>query len=230
MVLTPKSTLTENEMIWYSLCIRANKWKFSYSRKITPKRLGNTEIPDTIPAWVNKVVIPDIKQYEKPLNGKMTEPLDTSTWKEFKYTDLFKIERGTIQSMSNIKAGDTPIITASTHNNGVGGFFNIKPAYQGNIITVSAIGVCGQAFYQENPCSVSVNVNVAIPKFDLNKYRALFLCTLIRLEKPRYNYGYNLSQERMRNSTIKLPVDINGDPNWQWMEEYIKSLPFSSSI
>lgn len=29
---------------------------------------------------------------------------------------------------------------------------------------------------------------------------------------------------------IKLPVNSSGKPDWQFMEEYIKSLPFSSQI
>jgi hypothetical protein len=35
---------------------------------------------------------------------------------------------------------------------------------------------------------------------------------------------------RMKESIIRLPVDINGQPDWQFMENYIKQLSFSSSI
>lgn len=34
----------------------------------------------------------------------------------------------------------------------------------------------------------------------------------------------------MPSSVIKLPIDNNGKPEWQFMEDYIKSLPYSSNL
>ena len=34
----------------------------------------------------------------------------------------------------------------------------------------------------------------------------------------------------MPSSKIKLPVTPEGNPDWQFMEDYIKSLPFSRNI
>ena len=34
----------------------------------------------------------------------------------------------------------------------------------------------------------------------------------------------------MRESLIKLPIDKIGNPDFEFMENYIKSLPFSISI
>ena len=36
--------------------------------------------------------------------------------------------------------------------------------------------------------------------------------------------------DRMQKSLIKLPVDSNGKPDWQFMEDYIKSLPYSINL
>jgi hypothetical protein len=63
----------------------------------------------------------------------------------------------------------------------------------------------------------------------MNKYVALFISTIINAEQYRYNYGRKCSQERMRKSHIKLPSK-NGIPDFEFMESYIKSLPYSSSI
>jgi len=32
------------------------------------------------------------------------------------------------------------------------------------------------------------------------------------------------------NSKIKLPVDDNGNPDWEFMEDFIKSLSYSSNL
>ncbi len=63
----------------------------------------------------------------------------------------------------------------------------------------------------------------------MNKYIALFLTTIVNLEQYRYNNGRKCSQTRMKEINIKLPAN-NGNPDWQFMEGYIKSLPYSKSL
>ena len=62
----------------------------------------------------------------------------------------------------------------------------------------------------------------------------MFLITLIHREKYRFNYGRKWDKELMESSLIKLPaVEIapnEYEPDWQFMEDYIKSLPYSSSL
>jgi hypothetical protein len=58
----------------------------------------------------------------------------------------------------------------------------------------------------------------------------MFLCPLIYKEKYRFNYGRKWDKEMMQNSKIKLPITSDGSPDWQFMENYIKSLPYSKSM
>ena len=58
----------------------------------------------------------------------------------------------------------------------------------------------------------------------------MFLITLIKKEKYRYNFGRKWGLERMNKTIIMLPVDDNNNPDWQFMEDYIKSLPYSSNL
>ena len=64
----------------------------------------------------------------------------------------------------------------------------------------------------------------------MNKYIGLFFVTLIKMEKYRYNYGRKWGIARMNASKIKLPVNKAGKPDYEFMENYIKSLPFSKHI
>lgn len=68
------------------------------------------------------------------------------------------------------------------------------------------------------------------PKFDMTAEIGLFLCTLIRKEKYRFNYGRKWHLERMKESVIRFPTTENGEPDWNFMERYIKSLSFSSQL
>lgn len=51
----------------------------------------------------------------------------------------------------------------------------------------------------------------------MNKYVAMFLVTIMNLEKYRYNYGRKCSQTRMKQISIKLPSK-KGQPDFEYME------------
>ena len=86
-------------------------------------------------------------------------------------------------------------------------------------------------FYQNEQVWVSDNANVFYLKDkQLNPYIALFLVTLLRSEQFRFSYGMTGKKERLEGFRIKLPIDKDKNPDWQFMEDYIKSLPYSSSL
>lgn len=118
------------------------------------------------------------------------------------------------------------VITQAT-NNGVEGFYDFSTE-KGNVLTVDS-AVLGYCSYQELDFSASDHVEKLIPKFKMNEYIAMFLVTIMNLERYRYNYGRKCSQTRMKAIRIKLPSE-GSEPDFNFMETYIKALPYSSSI
>jgi hypothetical protein len=49
-------------------------------------------------------------------------------------------------------------------------------------------------------------------------------------ESYRWTYGRQCRVNDTENIRIKLPVTPEGTPDWQFMENYIKSLPYSKNI
>jgi len=102
-----------------------------------------------------------------------------------------------------------------------------------NFISIVSIGEGGKAFYQPERCACFTRVKSLIPKDDFsenfNKYIFQFFVTLLDLERYRYGYGRVLSKERLSETEIFVPT-INNNPDWNFMENFIKSLPYSSSI
>ena len=157
-------------------------------------------------------------------------------WKLFKYPEVFDVIKGYYNNRPEIDKNGLPFISATENNNGITDFVvreGVK-IFPDKSITVSNDGSVGNAFYQEKEftCSHSVNIVRIHPKYnkELNQYIALFLIPLIQKEKYRFGYGFKWRIERMKESKIKLPVDKNGNPDWQFMEDYIKSLSYSSSL
>jgi len=148
----------------------------------------------------------------------------------FKVPDLFDI-KGTkttpIKRLKEYGIGEYPYVTTQATNNGVAGFYDYFTE-NGNVLTIDS-AVLGYCSYQSKNFSASDHVEKLIPKFKMNKYIALFLTTIINQEQFKYNYGRKAAQMRLEKISIKLPAK-NNNPDWVFMERYIKSLPYSSSI
>ena len=74
------------------------------------------------------------------------------------------------------------------------------------------------------------DVNVLYPKFEMNVYRAMFIITLIEKEKYRFSYGRKWQASIMKETKIKLPIEKNGEPDWNYIENFIKGLDYSDSL
>ncbi len=57
-----------------------------------------------------------------------------------------------------------------------------------------------------------------------NKYIYLFLKTVILQQKAKYTYGYKFNEQRMRKQMILLPITDEGKPDYDYMEQYAKTM------
>jgi len=230
MVLTPKAEMSDLEKLWWVSCITANRFRFGFGRQAN-KSLPALVMPNKskTPKWVTTTELDPFKGASDALSDNALSPLKPANWKAIRYDELFEIKKGQRLTKANMNIGDTPFIGAIDKNNGLRQFVSATPNHEGNTITVNYNGSVGEAFYQPSPFWASDDVNVLYPKFALNQHRALFLCALIRREQFRYNYARKWHLERMNETLIKLPTS-EGLPDWDWMEDYIKSLPYSKSV
>ena len=149
--------------------------------------------------------------------------METSSWKWFRYDEIFEIRKGKRLTKENMTEGDIRYIGAIDSNNGLSAFIgNDSQLHQGNTISVSYNGSIGYAFYQDKEFWATDDVNVLYPKFLLNRYIAMFLCHLIEKEQYRFCYGRKWDLEAMNKSKIKLPVTQEGTPDWKYMEDFVK--------
>ena len=184
-----------------------------------------------IPNWVAGTDLNQLDGFNSPLESGAKLEINTAKWLPFRYDVLFDIERGRGPRKTSLTGdGETPFLTSIEYNNGLTGYTSESPQHAGNVITVNRNGSVGEAFYQPDPFSTTEDVHVFKPKFQLNRFIAMFLTSLIRKEKYRFNYSRKWGLERMNESIIRLPVTSSGDPDWTFMENYIKVLPYSKSI
>ena len=190
----------------------------------------------------------------KPISSNVSKQsavdLNIQGWGDFKVGDLFDIKKGKQLNLEDQTEGDTPYIGAISSNNGISNYIGQKPIHDGNTISLSCNGSIGEAFYQQKPFWASGDVNVLYCKNNtavFNQYTALFICAILRREQYKYCYGRKWQMDLMNKTMIKLPIQYNPDgspvidpdkaysedgyiPDWQYMEGYIKSLPYSDRI
>ena len=228
-VLRPLKPMSFNEKVFYCLAISQNRFRYTSHGREANKTFDDILVPpfSALPNWVNGVSIPTPNK--EAVCNKFV-PLDVSSWSDFRYDEIFQIKKGRRLTKAKMVVGDTSFIGAIDSNNGHRQYVSASPNHQGGTITVNYNGSVAEAFYQPQPYWASDDVNVLYPKFEMSPFAALFLCALIRQEKFRFNYGRKWHLGRMNEAIIKLPKAPNGQPDWEFIDGYVKTLPFSVSL
>ena len=243
---TPKKDFIEyNKFIglYIATILSKNKDKYSHSKGINKEILREIEIPlpysnDSIDwnymenyikkLWSNTQYFFQALEDCKKSEFQIT-PLNT--WKPFKISDLFKIINGkniTKKQLLN-NAGDIPAIQGGENNNGILGYLSNKFINDDNFcfinqdfLSLARVGSAGVVCYQNKPSFIGDKAKALIPKFKYNKYILLFFKTLLNKLKENYNYSNGIKTEEYKNRIINLPVDEDGNPDWKYMESYIR--------
>ena len=232
-VLIPRDEMSFAEKLYICLCIRHNRFRYSAFGREANRTLRTLPVPDrsAFPEWLKDCDASRLEtEYAKP-HEEATLVISPSTWKWFVLSDIFDIHKGKRLTKADMHPGDTPFISAVDSNNGLRQRISAKPLHQSNVITVNYNGNgVAEAFYQPEPFLASDDVNVLYPKFELDSAISLFITTIIRRERYRFNYGRKWNLERMNESKIRLPADSSGQPDWAWMRRFILSQNFSAQL
>lgn len=223
--------MTIEEKLYYCSCISANKYRYNYGRQAN-RTLRDLLIPNftEIPSWIYKADVHKFDNAGEPYLKKKTPKLKTENWKPFRLDEIFELKKGKRLTKANMIEGNIPFIGAIDRNNGYRQFIGQNPNHEENTITVTYNGSVAEAFYQPKPFWASDDVNVLYPKFELNAHIAIFILSIIKLEKYRFNYGRKWHLDRMSASEIYLPVNEKSKPDYEFMESYIKTLDYSKQI
>ena len=252
--LVAKFNATRERLLFICVLINKEQYRFSYGRNCCDRiddfklklPIDSNNNPDWqwIDNYVNNVIIPKSPQKAKSVlnndfdinpitNNRLC--LNIENWKWFDYSQIFTVTGSKTTpdiELEEAGFGVYPYVTTQAVNNGVEGFFNIATE-KGNVLTVDS-AVLGYCSYQSKDFSASDHVEKLIPKFNMSTYIAMFLVTIINKEQYRYNYGRKCSQKKLKKSRLKLPAIKNAkgeyEPDWQWMEDYIKGLPYSGCL
>jgi len=160
--------------------------------------------------------------------------LNDREWRTFyisneKVNGLFTI-RASLSGIDKNKLIDSqnseiPYITRSDFNNGVSFFVGReqKEKYRIDVGNVITIGLDTQTvFYQPYFFYTGQNIQILYNE-SLNKYIAKFLIPLLRMQVSKLSWGGNgATLGRLKRMQILLPVNSEGNPDYDFMEQYIR--------
>ena len=151
----------------------------------------------------------------------MKNDLASVEWREFKISDVFDNYHGKRLIEKHRIVGEIPLLTAGESSNGISSFISNynMPVYEDFI----SIDMFGNAFYHPYKASGDDNIYFFLNQ-KLSKYVKLFTVCCVNMQKSKYSYGKQFRQTNADNCKIMLPIDSKGNPNYSFMESYMKEI------
>ncbi len=150
--------------------------------------------------------------------------LNDREWSAFFLSDLFSISSGKRLTKADMDSGTIPFIGATDANNGITNWVSTtNESIDRNVLGVNYNGSVVENFYHSYMCIFSDDVKRLHLKYrEDSKYILLFFKTIILQQKRKYTYGYKFNGHRMERQKILVPIDQGGNPDYDFMEQYIK--------
>ncbi|MDO5343146.1 MAG: N-6 DNA methylase [Bacteroidia bacterium] len=150
------------------------------------------------------------------------ESLESKEWKAFFIEKVCEIESGQDIYQTERTFGFTPYITATAEQNGIGYFVgNNNDTLEEDCISVNRNGSVGYAFYHPYKALYGNDTRKLRPRVQ-NKYASIFISLAITQQKEKYGYGLKMGTGRLKRQYIMLPVNSEGEPDYVFMENYMK--------
>lgn len=244
-LILKNQVLNRNLAEYFKVIIRANTYNFSYGNQLSSKDLAKLKIilpinEDEAPNYqymenCMAEILDDklnfVKKYckENMLNieYKSILKLSAKTWKAFDVNYIFTtIKRGKRLKKADHILGKVPYVSSTMMNNGVDNFIgNEKGKRFNNCITIANSGSVGASFYHQYEFIGSDHIS-ALKNDKFNKFIYLFLTTIVSRIGDKYSFNREINDFRISKEKILLPVDKDGNPDYEYMEQYIKNVMF----
>lgn len=147
--------------------------------------------------------------------------LEDRDWKSFRIGDMFEYRRGQRQIAKVRTKGNVPYYSASDSNNGLTDLI-ANPAFVEDRSAIICSTFC-DAYYVDGGFTASDEITI-LKNSRLNKLNGLFIAKMITQQKEKYSFGHKAFSKVLIRDHIMLPVTDNGEPDYQFMEDYVREM------
>lgn len=152
--------------------------------------------------------------------------LSDREWKDFSVPYIFqKIQRGKRLKNADHIPGIIPYVSSTANNNGVDDYIEAIDGTRvfENCISLANSGSVGTAFYEPFAFVASDHVT-SLKRENTSQYVYLFLTAVLEQQGSNFNFNREINDLRIRKMRVMLPVNDNDEPDYQFMEDYMKEL------
>ncbi|RAI10724.1 MAG: hypothetical protein DKM23_06515 [Candidatus Melainabacteria bacterium] len=158
--------------------------------------------------------------------------INVKKWHNYRLCDLFKIKPAKGKNSQQLNDGnDVPYIAASKECNGFNRMVAINGfedwVSEGNCIQLIHIGdaAAGYANYIPDKFIAMSGKSSCAYNRNMTKYSGLFIATIIcKTNKNKYSFKDSWTGDKVKNTIITLPYKTNDEPDWEYIESYMKNI------
>ena len=170
-----------------------------------------------------------LKRLEEIGSVENIDTLEEKEWKPFYLKNIFTtVQRGKRLIRNNQISGKIPYVSSSAINNGVDNYISndIGVRKFDNCLSLANSGSVGSCFFEPFEFVASDHIT-HLKNQKRNKFQYLFEAILLNRLSEKYNFNREINDERISKEVIVLPIDSSGNPDYDYMEKYIKKLMLS---
>lgn len=158
--------------------------------------------------------------------------VDVKEWRDFKVGDLFQIVPTKGKNSTYLNDGDDiAYIAASKEKNGFNRMVSLEGfedwVSEGNCLQLIHIGdaAAGYCNYIHDDFIGMAGKSSCAYNPKMNEYSGLFIASVIqRVNAGKYSFKEPWTGTKVTNTVIKLPVTPDGEPDWDYMESYMRAV------
>lgn len=158
--------------------------------------------------------------------------VSTKGWGEFIIGKLFEIISPKVYHTCEVNETENgiPYIVRSKFNNGMKYRVEKKDEYKLNPSGVISFGAENASFFYQEEEYISGRDMYYIDTRDKSENVCLFLITCFETVTHKYSYNYGLFPKLLKKEKIELPIDKNGNPDWDYMDNYIQNIKIGKDL
>lgn len=165
--------------------------------------------------------------------------INTSGWKEFVVGELFEKLQLDIKNDNFNKAIDVsedrtdefnlPLVNAKHGNNGIM-YYGRESDFETAEMTIDIVQngaiATGDVYAQPQKTGVLWDAYLVKTKADIDSvFTLMFLATALeKAIKDRFSYDNKCIWDKAKLLTVMLPVDVEGNPDWTYMDVYMSKI------
>lgn len=239
-IMVPKVKMSVPVLQFIATSLDKHRKNFSYSFTANSTRLKELQVllpvnskdePDYafMEEYMREVERQQKEKYKAHIQKKIeelgdVEKLEDKEWKAFSLKNIFdEIQRGKRLKTDDHIVGSMPYVSSSSIDNGVDNFIGNEDDVRifEDCITLANSGSVGTAFYQPFKFVASDHVT-KLKQASFSKHVYLFIANQVSKLGEKYSFNREINDKRLGREYIMLPINSDGEPDYVFMESYMK--------